>query len=239
MTQATCEATVQATLPPAKSPADESGSTAAALFHAVLRTRRSIRSFRPGAISPEVLERLFACAAAAPSAHNRQPWRFAVIEDAPRKAAVARAMAARLAADRRRDGDSEEAIANDVARSHARLTGAPVLILVCLTLEHAHFYPDPVRQQAEFLMAVQGTAMAAQNLMLAAHAEKLASCWLCAPLFCPDVAKTVFGIADTWQPQGLIALGEAADGGRARPRRPVAEFAVRAAGLAPRVASAT
>jgi coenzyme F420-0:L-glutamate ligase/coenzyme F420-1:gamma-L-glutamate ligase len=206
---------------------DADGAEAAAAFHHVLRMRRSIRAFRPGVPRADVLDRLFASAAAAPSAHNRQPWRFVVVEDAARKAALARAMGARLAADRRRDGDAEDAIARDVARSHARLTGAPLLIVVCLTLADADAYPDPARRQAEHLMAVQGTAMAAQNLMLAAHAENLASCWLCAPLFCPDVVRATLGLAADWQPQGLIALGEAADSGRVRPRRPVAAFVVR------------
>jgi coenzyme F420-0:L-glutamate ligase / coenzyme F420-1:gamma-L-glutamate ligase len=204
----------------------------AAAFHHVLRTRRSIRRFLPGAPSAEILERLFATAAAAPSAHNRQPWRFVLIDHAD-KPVLARAMGARLAADRCRDGDAEDAIVRDVARSFARLTGAPVLILVCLTQEHADAYPDAARQQAEFLMAVQSTAMAAQNLMLAAHAEGLAACWLCAPLFCPDVVHNALGIASHWQPQGLIALGHAADGGRQRQRRPVAEFVARSANLVP------
>jgi len=208
---------------PATQEADLDSSVA---FHTMLRSRRSIRTFRPGAPGREILDRLFATAAAAPSAHNRQPWRFMAIENAPTKAALAGAMGARLAADRRRDGEREDAIARDVARSFARLTGAPVIILVCLTLEHADVYPDPARRQAEFLMAVQSTAMAAQNLMLAAHAEKLASCWLCAPLFCPDVVRAALGIPAGWQPQGLIALGAAADGARARARRPVGDFAV-------------
>jgi F420 biosynthesis protein FbiB-like protein len=198
----------------------------AAAFHHVLRTRHSIRNFRPGAPAAELLDRLFTTAATAPSAHNRQPWRFVVIDDAD-KPVLARAMGARLAADRRRDGDAEDAIARDVARSFGRLTGAPVLILVCLTLEHADAYPDPARQNAEFMMAVQSTAMSAQNLMLAAHAEGLSACWLCAPLFCPDVVRNTLGLAPHWQPQGLIALGHAGDAGRERPRRPVADFVVR------------
>lgn len=200
----------------------------AAAFHELLRSRRSIRNFRPEAPVAGTLERLFATAAAAPSAHNRQPWRFVVIDEAPAKAALARAMGERLAVDRRRDGDPEDAIARDVVRSFARMTGAPVLILVCLTLEHADVYPDPARNHAEFLMAVQGTAMAAQNLLVAAHAEGLAACWMCAPLFCPDVVRGAVGVPDHWQPQALIALGAAADAGRARPRRPVGDFVMRA-----------
>jgi coenzyme F420-0:L-glutamate ligase / coenzyme F420-1:gamma-L-glutamate ligase len=113
------------------------------------------------------------------------------------------------------------------ARSFARITNAPVVIVVCLTLEHADSYRDTVRSDAEFLMSVQGTAMAAQNLMLAAHAEGLASCWMCAPLFCPDVVRSALGMPEHWQPQGLIVLGIAAEGGRDRPRRPIGDFVMR------------
>jgi coenzyme F420-0:L-glutamate ligase/coenzyme F420-1:gamma-L-glutamate ligase len=202
-------------------------------FHAVMRSRRSIRNFRPDVVPDATLERLFTSAAAAPSAHNRQPWRFLVIDDAPAKAHLALAMGTRLARDRRRDGDAADAIARDVARSYSRITGAPVLILVSLTLEHADVYPDAKRREAEFLMAVQGTAMAAQNLLLGAHAEGLAACWMCGPLFCPTVVRKELGLPAHWQPQGLIALGIAADAGRARERLALEEFVMPARGLKP------
>jgi coenzyme F420-0:L-glutamate ligase/coenzyme F420-1:gamma-L-glutamate ligase len=201
-------------------------------LHAVMRSRRSIRNFRSDAIPDAILERLFTSAAAAPSAHNRQPWRFLIIDDAPAKAHLALAMGTRLARDRRRDGDAADAIAGDVARSYSRMTGAPVLILVSLTLEHADVYPDAKRREAEFLMAVQGTAMAAQNLLLGAHAEGLAACWMCAPLFCSTVVRKALGLPAHWQPQGLIALGIAADAGRARERLALEEFVVPARDLA-------
>jgi coenzyme F420-0:L-glutamate ligase/coenzyme F420-1:gamma-L-glutamate ligase len=204
------------------SPGTESES--AALFHRTIRERRSIRRYRPGSVGREVLDRLFGSAAMAPSAHNRQPWRFVVIEDDAAKDALARAMGERLAADRGRDGDAPDAIARDVARSHARITGAPVVILVCLTLEEADAYPDAGRGQAEFLMAVQSTAMAAQNLLLGAHAEGLAGCWMCAPLFCPDVVRASLDVPAPWQPQGLITLGYAAQAGRDRARKPLPAF---------------
>ncbi len=77
----------------------------AALAHRLIRERRSIRRYRTDAVGRDVLDRLFLSAAAAPSAHNRQPWRYLVIEDAAAKAALARAMGERLAADRALDGD--------------------------------------------------------------------------------------------------------------------------------------
>jgi len=72
-------------------------------------------------------------------------------------------------------------------------------------------------------MAVQSAAMAGQNLMLAAHAAGLAACWMCAPLFCPEVAREALGLPADWQPQGLITLGYAAAPGKRRPRKPLNE----------------
>jgi coenzyme F420-0:L-glutamate ligase / coenzyme F420-1:gamma-L-glutamate ligase len=211
-------------------------SDAAAAAHRLMRSRRSIRRYLPNAVGRDVLDRLFLSAAAAPSAHNRQPWRYLVIEDADAKAALARAMGERLAADRARDGDPQDAIARDVARSRARITGAPVVILVCLTLEETDVYPDEARARAEFLMAVQSTAMATQNFLLAAHAEGLAACWMCAPLFCTEVVRASLDLPPTWQPQGLITLGPPADAGRDRPRKPLAAFVRYAATASDRTA---
>ncbi len=199
-------------------------AVSAAALHRMMRERRSIRHYRADAVGRDVLDRLFVSAATAPSAHNRQPWRYLVIEDAAAKQALAYAMGERLATDRGRDGDAREVIARDVARSHARINGAPVVILVCLTLEEADVYPDAARGQAEFLMAVQSTAMATQNLLLGAHAEGLAACWMCAPLFCPEVVRATLDVPAHWQPQGLITLGFAADQGRDRPRKPLPAF---------------
>jgi F420 biosynthesis protein FbiB-like protein len=191
----------------------------AADLYALLAERRSVRRYRSDPVSAEVVQRLVQAAGAAPSAHNRQPWRYVVLDDAAAKAKLARAMGDKLAADRTRDGDDAEAIRADVERSFARITGAPVVILVCLTLGEMDAYPDPKRREAEFLMAVQSTAMATQNLLLAAHAEGLGACWMCAPLFCPDIVRAALALPSDWQPQGLITLGFPQQPGKVRPRK--------------------
>jgi F420 biosynthesis protein FbiB-like protein len=176
-----------------------------AAAHAVINGRRSVRRYRPAAPVPrDTLRRILQAAIAAPSAHNRQPWRFVVVAD---KQGLADAMGNRLAADRTRDGDDPAAIERDVQRSRARITGAPIVLLVCLTLEEMDVYPEPRRAQAEYLMAVQSTAMAVQNLLLAAHAEGLGACWMCAPLFCPDTVCATLALPEGWRPQALITLG--------------------------------
>ena len=182
--------------------------------HALLRGRKSIRYYRSGLPPAAVLNRILTSAGTAPSAHNRQPWRYGVVTDPGNKACLAEVMSARLAADRRRDGDDEDAIRRDVGRSVDRITSAPVLIVVAMTLEEMDTYPDQSRARAEHLMAVQSTAMATQNLLLAAHAEGLGACWMCAPLFCPSDVGHVLRLPEDWLPQGLITLGYPARPGK-------------------------
>lgn len=181
--------------------------------------RRSIRRYVAQPLAPELIACLLQAAVTAPSAHNRQPWRFLVIATASTKETLARAMGAELRVDRRRDGDASAAIETDVARSHARITGAPVLVLVCMSMADMDHYADARRNEAERLMATQGTSMAAHNLLLAAHAAGLGACWMCAPLFCPDAVSAALALPEDWEPQALVTLGIPADSGKPYRRR--------------------
>ena len=47
----------------------------------VINTRKSIRKFKPDKISENLIEDLINCARLAPSAKNRQPWKFIITKD--------------------------------------------------------------------------------------------------------------------------------------------------------------
>ena len=53
-----------------------------------IRTRRSIRSYRDGDVSDELIEKLLAAAMLAPSAGNQQPWQFIVVRNRQKLDAV-------------------------------------------------------------------------------------------------------------------------------------------------------
>jgi coenzyme F420-0:L-glutamate ligase / coenzyme F420-1:gamma-L-glutamate ligase len=181
-------------------------------IQSIILTRRSIRRYQSDRPVPrEVLEGILAAATWAPSAHNRQPWRFVAITTPTVRQDLAFAMGARLRADLTADNAPPEVIEKDVNRSYSRITGAPVLVLACMTMADMDRYPDTKRSSAERLMAVQSTALAVQNLLLAAHAEGLGACWMCAPLFCPDVVSTQLVLPADWEPQALITLGYPAE----------------------------
>ena len=125
--------------------------------------------------------------------------------------------------DLQADGLPADEITLQVVRSRQRIEGAPLGILLCLDSASLNSYPDSHRRQAEWLMGVQGVAMAAENLLLAAHAEGLGGIWLCAPLFAPLAACQALGLPETWQPQGLLLLGYPARVPPARMRRSLME----------------
>lgn len=185
-----------------------------------LATRRSIRRYLPVPIPADLLDRLLYLGTCAPSAHNRQPWRFVVLRSYETKARLARSMGDKLRRDRLADNDDPEEIEADVARSFARVTSAPVIVLLCLTMEDMDRYQEQTRNSHEFQMATQSLAMAGQNIMLAAHAAGLASCWMCAPMFCADIVRGVLGLADHWIPQGMLTLGYGSNEGKPFQRKP-------------------
>ena len=88
-----------------------------------------------------------------------------------------------------------------------RLTQAPLLILACLSMEKMDIYPDEKRRRAEMDMAVQAIGAAIQNLLLTAHYRGLGACWMCAPLFCPDVVCETLGLPREFLPQAIITIG--------------------------------
>ena len=187
-------------------------------FHSLAEDRQSVRRFRDTPVARNVIERILQTAIQAPSAHNRQPWRFVVLTKRADRELLAASMGERLRADRSRDGDSLREIERDLARSWMRITEAPVVILLCMTMEVMDHYGDARRDGAERIMAVQSVAMAGENLLLAAHAEGLGASWMCAPLFSGEEAQRAFDLPQAWEPQGLILLGYPLEESRKRTR---------------------
>ena len=189
-------------------------------FKALATSRRSLRRYSDAPVPRELLEDLLTVASWAPSAHNRQPWRFVMIDGDTTQDRLARAMGARLRADLDADDVPEDVIAQDVDRSYSRITGAAALLCLCMTMGDMDSYPDATRSHNERVMAIQSTAMAGQNFLLAAHAAGLGACWMCAPLFCPDVVQATLYLPANWEPQGLITIGYPAQE-RERNREPL------------------
>ncbi len=177
----------------------------------VIKNRRSIRRYGDRPVPEDIIRQVLEAARWGPSAHNRQPWRFAVLTSPSWKVRLARRMGEQFRADLLRDGAVPEDAERQVTRSVARISQAPAVIVLFLSMAVMDHYPDGLRQAAERVMAVQSVALAAQNLLLAAHALGLGACWMCAPLFCPDLVRDELALPQDWEAQGLITLGYPAE----------------------------
>lgn len=191
-----------------------------------LRTRRSIRRFKSEPVPDSVIQNILATATFAPSAHNRQPWRFVVVTDPSVKQALAEAMATDFERDLRRDGLTVEKIQTQVTRSKQRITSAPVAILLCLDMRELDTYPDQKRQQAERTMAVQSVAAAGLQLLLAVHAEGLGGVWACWPLFAQETICRTMSLPEAWEPQGMFFIGYPVDVPSPRDKKSLDEIAI-------------
>ncbi len=188
--------------------------------------RRSVRAFVDRPVPRNLVEQAIAAAGWAPSPHGRQPWRFAVVEAANRRAELAEAMAATWREQLTLDGQGEEIVRIRLEKSRQRLHQAPILIVPCLYLADLDVYPDSDRQAAETTMAIQSLGAAIQNLLLTLYAAGLDAGWMCAPLFCPDVVREALGLAPALTPHALLPVGYAAKDPGRRGRRPLEDLIV-------------
>jgi F420 biosynthesis protein FbiB-like protein len=195
-------------------------------FYDFVLSRRSVRSYNEKSVSREQIARILKAGMWAPSAHNAQPWRFYLLESTETKRQLAQAMGAVFRRDLVKDGETAETIELVVNESIERFSTAPILVLVCLSMDTMDVYSDDRRKQAEFVMGVQSVAAAVQNILLAAHAEELGACWFCAPLFCQGIVQETLKIPSDVYPQALIALGEPAESPLTPPRRRLEEIMV-------------
>ncbi|MDP6626764.1 MAG: nitroreductase family protein [Methanopyri archaeon] len=186
-----------------------------------LVTRRSVRKLAPEPIPREIIEELVSAATMAPNAHNSQPWQFVVVEEA--RESLVDALASSLRGDLLDEGEDPDEAQMIAEAKAGRFRHPPVLLLVCLDAQRIKTGP---RHDAERLLAVHSVAAAIQNLLLAAHDRGLATCWYCAPAFCPETVRKALDLSPGVEPQALVALGRGAEDPTSPLRRPLAEVLV-------------
>jgi PPOX class probable F420-dependent enzyme len=190
-------------------------------LESVVRGRRSVRAFLPDPVPGDLVRSAIENAGWAPSPHGRQPWRFAVVESSDRREGLAEAMGATWDAQLRLDRQDEEIVRIRLEKSKQRLIDAPVLVVPCLYLADLDVYPDPDRQEAERIMAIQSIGAAIQNFLLSIYASGFDAGWMCAPLFCPDVVAGYLGLVDGLIPHAMLPVGKPAKDPVRRARLPV------------------
>jgi 5,6-dimethylbenzimidazole synthase len=163
--------------------------------------RRDVRRFRRDALPPGTVERLIELAALAPSVGLSQPWRFVLVEEAARRAAVRgnfeRSNAAAL-------GDYAGERAQRYARLKlAGLDEAPVQLAVFADRGTAQGHGLGRRTMPE--MAEYSVVMAIHTLWLVARAEGLGLGWV--SILDPAEVTRALEIPADWIFLGYFCLG--------------------------------
>jgi len=171
-------------------------------FHHFLRTRRSIRRFKPDLVPASVVDRIITTATFAPSAHNLQPWRFALIQSDSAKEKLGNALTSKMQADSKAKGEDQTDIEKRINSSLRRIDEAPVIILLCRDMTAIR-----VEGPEEITMSIQSVALAGLQLMLAAHTEGLGGNWICWPLYAQTVTRDALDLPEMWSPEAMFFLG--------------------------------
>lgn len=139
-------------------------------LYEAIHHRRSHRLYKPDLPPREVLERVINAALWAPSGTNAQAWEITVMAGRMREEFVALAShSITHLLPLLRAAALPEKAQQMVARFFSDLGGAPVVIAVTIFKS-----PDPHMNIAN----IQSGAALMQNLLLAAHAEGLGTCWM-------------------------------------------------------------
>lgn len=171
-----------------------------------LLLRRSVRSFTPESVEPQLVRDSIAAALTAPAPHHTRPVRFVWVRTPETRARLLTAMRARWRADLTADGLDEPAIARRVDRGSILFDAPEVVIPFCVP-DGAHSYPDAVRTTAEQTMFTVAVGAAVQGLLVSLATKGIGSCWIGSTIFAPDVVRAELGLADDWQPLGAVAIG--------------------------------
>lgn len=160
-----------------------------------IRSRRAVRAYAASQVPKDLVHTLLEAAVWAPSAMNLQPWAFVVVQDAETLKRISdeakRTAIAVQAVDSDHQGLREALESPDFSVFY----NAGTLIVICATSSGP--------------FAVGDCCLAAQNLMLAAHALGLASCpiGLALPALRRPALKRELGIPAGYTPAFAAIIG--------------------------------
>ncbi|MFG1420527.1 nitroreductase family protein [Roseixanthobacter liquoris] len=169
--------------------------------------RRATRAFTRESVATPLLERLVDAALQAPSAFNAQPWDFTIIRDRALLDRISVAAKAHMRAVTE-GGSLPHGLHENLENPDFHVFyHAPALIVISATGEG---------------WAAEHAALAAQNLMLAAHAEGLGSCWIgfAQRWLETEDGRHAIAVPDDFMPVAPIIVGHPAAPMPPVPRKP-------------------
>jgi nitroreductase len=147
----------------------------------IIKDRRSVREFKDQEIPESAIDVLIEVLRWAPSAGNLQSRKFYFVFNEPLRNKLARA-----------------GLRHDFVSFIAH---APLVVVACADLRIASHYGE----RGTELYCIQDTAASVQNLLLAAHDQGLATCWVGA--FKEQQVKEILDMPDYLRPVVLVPVG--------------------------------
>ena len=184
-------------------------------FNQLVHARASHRKYSEDPVSDDEIRSIVETARVAPSGHNYQPWKFIAI----RSKSIIQKIDAALDKELKTlyTGLPEEFVKKlEGYRFYfEHFKNAPVSIVV---LTKKYFYKPidsiPVEYGVElpkmehFDMELLGIGAAIQNMLLAAQAQGLASCWLVGPnIFAQKAIEEILEVEEGYNFISLVSLG--------------------------------
>lgn len=158
-------------------------------------TRRATREFTTEPVDERTIRHLIDAAVQAPSAVNQQPWSFCIVRDRAKLDEISRQAKAYMLTNSPIGLVSHhfDRTLNDPGFDI--FYHAPVLIVICSTMD--------------IPWAVEDCALAAENLMLAARAAELGTCWIgfAQGWLGTPKGKAMLGLPETYKPAAPIIVG--------------------------------
>ena len=194
-----------------------------------ITSRRTIRCYNSERPERALIEKLIELAIHAPSASNKQPWRFFIVDNQTLIQRLAAAVRKRVA----EISEHVEPAFLESFRSYGeyfvRFEDAPIVVVplyreieILSHLVAANIpipWLDEIRNM-EWSSGVVSTSLAIQNLLLAAHDAGLGTSCMTGPLVAGEELRTILGVPPSWKPACLIPIGYPDEEPRSPGRKP-------------------
>ena len=188
-----------------------------------IENRRSIRKYKRHEISKEIIEDIIYSATLAPSAKNRQPWKFIVYQGEEKSKLV----------DVMHQGIKLEKITHklmpewafaipDAENTVRVMEEAPCLIAVLNTNQKTPF--DSIEDEKRIVEICDSLSIGAaiENMILTATSYRLGTLWIANTCF--SYNELIDFIETDSQLTGIVAIGFANEAPAKRPRKPLTDI---------------
>jgi nitroreductase len=170
-------------------------------LYEAIEARHSVRAFSPRDVERAKLDRIFAAAAAAPSAMNSQPWRFHVAAGESREA-VGRIMAQSTLHLKEYIGIVPQEKLDFAEHFYADLGEAPIVVAMS---------SPAIMEDFDKVNTYVSVGCSMENMLLAATAEGLACCSLTFSFWVRDELAAQFELSADREIVALVLLGYPAE----------------------------